>query len=336
MLLFDYNNKTYELDYFPITDIDQAIDLIETMLICNKINENVKIKAPSLSCNGDLDNSKLYDDALNGTKEVREFEDKVEKDTQAAGVDNPLAPIQPQQESIEVNGNELHESKKENSNKMKETYKYNIGDWVIIKDNDMKAQVNNIIYDASGNITLFTIVASNGIAYDLDELDEIKPDPLYLDNIPGRVINSQNLTVPRFAEFDIDPDTRLTRIAQNEKLPDDYHRDLNKNTVYVYILKDGRRLCEEPYVANFEDIQKSKKIIRVLDENNNIEEYDANKDLEFLEMPYAAVVDSNDKPVRSIQIDPKSYINAGMDDMVVCKVDGKMTKFPKSRIKILS
>jgi len=87
-------------------------------------------------------------------------------------------------------GNELHESKKETNEKMKETYEYNIGDWVIIKENDMKAQVNNIIYNADGDITLFTIIASNGIAYDLDSLDEIEPDPLYMDNVPGRVINS--------------------------------------------------------------------------------------------------------------------------------------------------
>jgi len=111
---------------------------------------------------------------------------------------------------------------------------------------------------------------------------------------------------------------------------------LNVNTVYVYVLKDGRKLCEQPYVANFEDIAKSKKIVRVIDESGNTKEYDVNKDLDFLDMPYAAVVDSDGKPVRSIQIDPKSYINAEETDLVICKVDGKITKFPKSRISILS
>jgi len=33
----------------------------------------------------------------------------------------------------------LQESKNETTEKMKETYEYNIGDWVIIKDTEMKA-----------------------------------------------------------------------------------------------------------------------------------------------------------------------------------------------------
>jgi len=95
MLLFDYNDNTAELDYFSISDIDDVKDLIDTLLLCSNMNENVKIKAPSLSCNGDLDDSKLYDDIMHGDKEQRDFEDKVEKETQLAGIDNPLAPMQP-------------------------------------------------------------------------------------------------------------------------------------------------------------------------------------------------------------------------------------------------
>jgi len=147
---------------------------------------------------------------------------------------------------------------------------------------------------------LFTILASNGIAYDLDSLDEIKPDPAYMDNIPGRVINSQNLTVPRLGMFDIDPDTRMPKPLTNDEIPEDCHRDLNGQGVFVYVLKDGRKLCELPFVASFEDIAKSKKIIRVMDESEAMHEYDVNKDIEFAEMPFAAVVDSNGKPIRSI------------------------------------
>jgi len=81
MLMFDYDNPTLPLDYFDITDIDSANDLIHTLLICNKMDENIKVKAPKLGCDGDRDDSKLYDDALHGTKEQRDFEDKVEKET---------------------------------------------------------------------------------------------------------------------------------------------------------------------------------------------------------------------------------------------------------------
>jgi len=88
-------------------------------------------------------------------------------------------------------------------------------DWVIIKENGMKAQVTNVVNDGDGNLKMLTIVASNGVCYDADP-DEIEPDPMYLINLPGSTINSTLLGVPRLATFDINPETRLTDKVNND------------------------------------------------------------------------------------------------------------------------
>lgn len=208
-------------------------------------------------------------------------------------------------------------------------------DWVIIKETGMKAQVVNVVNDDKGELTMLTILASNGTAYDVEDLSEIMPDPLYLENIPGRTINSQNLVVPRLGEFDIDPETRMTRPVKNEVLPKDWHKDLNGKTTPAYIVVEGQRISSMPVSALLEDVINSNKTIRVINEDGKSEEYDK-ENLEFVDMPYAVVVDSEGKPVRSIQIDPKSYIEAGPEDMVECLVDGKATEFPKKCIDVLS
>lgn len=151
-------------------------------------------------------------DITNGTKDRREFEKKVEKLSDEAGVMNPLIP-QPQQESVNVeDANNLSESviDKENIEII-----YEPMDWVIIKENGMKAQVTNVYNDGDGNLKMLTIVASNGVCYDADP-DEIEPDPMYLINLPGSPINSTLLSVPRLATFGINPKTKLTDNVNND------------------------------------------------------------------------------------------------------------------------
>lgn len=110
-------------------------------------------------------------------------------------------------------------------------------DWVIIKENGMKAQVYNVCNDGfTGKMTALTIIASDGRVYDC-EPDEIVPDPLYMDNIAGRVINSQPLSVPRLAKCDIDPNTRMTRKPENDKPVK--MADYNGPTVQVVIVAEG-------------------------------------------------------------------------------------------------
>ena len=196
-------------DYVNTSLLEDGYQLIDSLLL-----ERAKIKKPGLTTNGDIKLSQKMADITNGTKDRREFEKKVEKLSSEAGVDNPLAPLQqPQQESVEVEeANELSESviDKENIEII-----YEPMDWVIIKENGMKAQVTNVVNDGDGNLKMLTIVASNGVCYDADP-DEIEPDPMYLINLPGNTINSTLLGVPRLATFDINPETRLTDKVNND------------------------------------------------------------------------------------------------------------------------
>ena len=206
-------------------------------------------------------------------------------------------------------------------------------DWVIIKENGMKAQVYNVCNDGfTGKLTALTIIASDGRVYDCAP-DEIVPDPLYMDNIAGRVINSQPLSVPRLAECDIDPNTRMTRKPENDKPVK--MADYNGPTVQVVIVAEGQ-VIGGSHKALVEDIANSRKMIRVINEENEVEEYDALKDIQFKDYPYAVIVDGDGKPVRTIKIDPVSYINAGEDDMVRCVCGTNETEFPKRVIDVLS
>ena len=100
-------------------------------------------------------------------------------------------------------------------------------DWVIIKENGMKAQVTNVYNDGDGNLKMLTIVASNGVCYDADP-DEIEPDPMYLANLPGVTVNSTLLGVPRLATFDINPETKLTdKVNNDDPALEEKYKDFN-------------------------------------------------------------------------------------------------------------
>lgn len=333
-LIFDGDD---EMDYIDVNDVDAAKDLVNTIMLsidlkCLAVDENVKIKRPSLKTD-EFKDSKQADDILHGDAEKRKFEKDVEEESQKAGIDNPLAPAQ-QQESIKIlpNAHSLQESKVEDKN-LKLVYQPE--DWVIIKETGMRAQVINVVNNDKGELTMLTILASDGHAYDVEDLSEIEPDPLYLENVPGRTINSQNLNIPRMGEFDIDHETRMPRPLENEKLPKDWHRDLNGKTTPVFIVVEGQRLTSTPVSALMEDIANSNKTIRIINEDDSTTEYDKDN-IEFTDMPYAVIVDSEGKPVRSIQIDAKNYIETEEDGMVDCLVDGKITKFPKKCINVIS
>lgn len=316
-----YNILIEDKDYIVEGNKTAAKDLVDTLII-----ENAHIILPKFSCEGDIDNSKYIDDILHGTKEQQDFEKHVEIETQKAGVDNPLAPMNPQQESLQPTFDKaLLESIE---------FEYEPEDWVLIKQLDnMKAQVVDVVNDGEGNLKMLTVVASNGSIYDVDP-DEIEPDPIYLQNVPGCVVNSQNLVVPESGQFDIDPKTRMTKPAVNDK-PEEL-ADLNGKTIHVY-LKDKGTMGTTSYKALVSEIMESKKTLHVMNEDTlQVNEYDATNDLEFPEMPYAVLVDAEGKPRKPIQIDPLSYINAQDDEPVDCLIDGKMTQVTKTSIDVLS
>lgn len=350
-LKYDYTSDSLK-DYIDDSDTNGCIDLIITLCSCLGINltlaESIKVKRPSLSSKGDKEKSKQYDDILHGDKEKRDFEENVEKDTQKSGIDNPLAPSNPPAEEsqniIVKDAENISESSSINEKKNLEELEiiYEPEDWIIIKETGKKAQVNTVNNDGDGKFVFLTAVGPDG-SYTIEDLSEIEPDPMYLINYPGRVVNSQNLYVAEIPGADIDPETRLPKplpkepiIPKEEKGKKKEESVLDKLTVPVCVMVEGYKLNDVPFKAIVEDIKDSKKMIRVINEAGEIDEYDVEQNLEFQDMPYAVVVDSEGKPVRSIKIDPLSYINAEDDELVDCTCADKPTKFPKKVINILS
>ena len=206
-------------DYVNTSLLEDGYQLIDSLLL-----ERAKIRKPGLTTGGDIRKSQQRAEIMNGTKDRQEFEKKVERLADEAGVANPLVP-QPQQESVNIeDANELSESLIDKNNI---EIIYEPMDWVIIKENGMKAQVTNVVNDGDGNLKMLTIVASNGVCYDADP-DEIEPDPMYLANLPGVTVNSTLLDVPRLATFDINPETKLTdKVNNDDPALDEKYKDFN-------------------------------------------------------------------------------------------------------------
>ena len=206
-------------DYINTSLLEDGYQLIDSLLL-----ERAKIRKPGLTTGGDIRKSQKRAEIMNGTKDRQEFEKKVERLADEAGVANPLVP-QPQQESVNIeDANELSESLIDKNNI---EIIYEPMDWVIIKENGMKAQVTNVYNDGDGNLRMLTIVASNGVCYDADP-DEIEPDPMYLANLPGVTVNSTLLSIPRLATFDINPETRLTdKVNNDDPALEEKYKDFN-------------------------------------------------------------------------------------------------------------
>ena len=295
---------------FIITSIIQSLTDIDTIDESMEMLESCKIRRPKLSAGGDFEKSKLVDDILHGDKEKRDFEEKVEKETQKAGIDNPIAPAaQPEQE--------VYEPKLPNVHNLSEQYDitYEPMDKVIYKKE--KAQVISVSEDGEK----INILVKNGKTVEVKPKD-LEPDPEYMNDLS----NTPD-------QFDFDKNN-LTKSAQNEdpvKM-----KDLNGNkSVGCNIVVDGHRINVDECRAAINDIIDFKGTIRVLSETGEVQDYNR-ENIAFTERPYAVIVDNDGKPVRTIKVDPDSYIEANENDLVYCEVGQKLTRFPKDRIKILS
>ena len=295
---------------FIITSIIQSLTDIDTIDESMEMLESCKIRRPKLSAGGDFEKSKLVDDILHGDKEKRDFEEKVEKETQKAGIDNPIAPAaQPEQE--------VYEPKLPNVHNLSEQYDitYEPMDKVIYKKE--KAQVISVSEDGEK----INILVKNGKTVEVKPKD-LEPDPEYMNDLS----NTPD-------QFDFDKNN-LTKSAQNEdpvKM-----KDLNGNkSVGCNIVVDGHRINVDECRASLNDIIDFKGTIRVLSETGEVQDYNR-ENIAFTERPYAVIVDNDGKPVRTIKVDPDSYIEANENDLVYCEVGQKLTRFPKDRIKILS
>lgn len=316
MLTKDYATNE-DLSPISILSLDDCLFLVTSIIQSltglnisdnSTVNESCKIRKPRLTSGHDFEKSKFVDDILHGDKEKRDFEEKIEKDTLKAGIDNPLAPSQPQQE-------EAVQMRLPNAHSITESYDitYEPMDKVIYKE--IPCQVISVSDDGEK----ISILVS-GKTIDVKP-KEIKPDPLFFNEL----INTVD-------QFDFDKN-KLTKDATNEKLVK--MNDLNGKTVECNIIVDGHKVNMFECYASLTDIIASKKTIRVLLENGNVDEIDTTN-INFVEKPYAVIVDSEGKPVRSIKVDPMSYIDAQEDEMVNCEIADKATQFPKKIIKILS
>lgn len=110
----------------------------------------------------------------------------------------------------------------------------------------------------------------------------------------------------------------------------DYNNVKTVNVVFVsegYVYKRGKALLE--------DIANSSDDIRVINDEGSVEIDNVN-DMQFVDYPYAVIVDGDGKPVRTIRVNPTSYVNAGDDEEVDCICGEKHMTIPKKIINILS
>lgn len=99
-LLTDLLRNSYDeglLDCVSVDNFDDCVFTIHAILSslgvdANGIDETVKIAKAGLSAEGDFEKTKFVDDILYGDEERRDFEEKIEKETQKNGLENPLAP----------------------------------------------------------------------------------------------------------------------------------------------------------------------------------------------------------------------------------------------------
>jgi hypothetical protein len=287
--------------------------VLKTMItpIPDELLEHARIRRFGLSAGHNFENTKMADDILHGDKVQRDFEDKVEKDTQEAGVDNPLAPMQAQEEAFVPVLPNAHRKMTISEMKAKYDITYEPNDKVIYKKE--KASIISIDEkDGTANI-----IGKEGKQMTVNVKD-LEPDPEYLNDLE---------VLP-----DEQPDN-IDKPLKNEE--PQQMKDLNKKNVECNIIMDKQKVNMTPCLVPVEEIKESKSVLTVINEDGVSAEYNVDN-IEFKELPYAVVVNAEGEPIRKIRIDPTSYINAEDNDMVKCYAADKEVEYPKKAINILS
>lgn len=280
------------------------------------VNENVKIKRhTSISADNELKNSKLADEAKNGTKDQNDFDDEVEAIQKADGITGALDPKQ--EESVKPtlpNVHLLHESQ-QIEYEVEDPVIYDGQTWYVFGVIDNLETGQELRITREGHTR--TVPAK-----------KVKPDPKLLQQ-----------TLIEIDQFDLDDKTRLNKKPENEKPVK--MEDLNEQTMFCNIKFDNaileHTITGERFKANVKDILEEADPVRVYigDDIQEIPKQDVFIDTE--DWPYAVVVGTDDEPVRKIKIDPIAYIDAKEEnDLVRCMIGDKETVLPKRVIKILS
>lgn len=271
---------------------------ISITLVGEDINENLKIrKKKGISTDFDDADSVFIDEVTNGSKQEKDNEKEIEIAKEKNEGFKPKLP------NFHVNVNE--------------SVSKEIHPMDVVMFNNEKAVVQSCKGDAC-------VILQNGITI------EVKKSQL-------RKFGEADLNVPDQFKFDKNNLTTDLDTAPAGKL-----RDLNKDKVKCNIVMDGCRLNLGECYAAFADLSDSKKSqVKVVNESGDEEVYDK-ENVEILpvpsdEWPYAVLVSGeDDEPSRKILVDPKSYLEASDSEMVNCIVAGKLSRIPKSKIRILS
>ena len=145
--------------------------------------------------------------------------------------------------------------------------------------------------------------------------------------------------------MDINPETRLTDKVENDKT--DYSKDyadLNGRFIFGHIVQDGHQLTIDPVRISLEDISESRRVVRMINEDNLLTEVPIeNVKVDEPDWTWAVIVmddkdmTGDDEPLRKIKVDPVSFVEADAETgLVDVLLNGQKTKMMKRHIRILS
>lgn len=295
-----------------MSHIDDCMFMIESviksMFNYSTVNENCKIiKHTKIQTDNDVDKSMIAKEAKYGTKEENDFKQELEDKQKKDGTIGALDP-QGQEESVEVkpklpNVNLLTEKKIE--------VIYEVNDKVIYKD----AYWDIYAIDEFDGDKQRLHITREGVTEEVLAKD-VEPDPEALNNL----------------EID---DMEFNNLETNDNITN--LKDLNKKTVECNIVVDGYKLNVNPMKVKLSDIVESNLYLDVEGDDETTDKMHVNSlQFDMENWPYAVLANEDDEPLRKIKVNPTSYINAGEDDMVEVLVADKLSKLPKSSIRILS
>lgn len=322
----EYAKVTEPLTCYSIQNVDDCMFIISAIfsslvgnpcdVVAESLNENCKIRrSTKIDTDNDINNSKLANDAKYGTEEDNKFKQEVEDKQKADGT---IGALDPQQEE-----NASYKPALPNVNLISEgaEIEYEVNDKVIFDGKTWH------VFSASGIVggkqTLRLTCA--GQVIDVDS-SKVKPDPEQLKDIEN---------TPDQFEFD---KNNLNKSPQNEKPTK--MADLNGPTVECNIVVDSH-IVSGAMSASVKDLLEGEDQIRVYtDGDDGYTETTYNRENVMVtpeNWPFAVIADTDGKPLRSIQINPTSFIEAKEDtDLVDCLVGGKETQLPKHCISIIT
>ncbi len=236
-----------------------------------------------------------------------------------------------------------------------DSYIWEPGDYVIFRhfEDDMwieyTGQISDVIDDIE-NGQLITIICAGHTVSNVLPID-VRPD-MRIKVQRNRFSNS--FDEPRYASRDrmgINPETRLTDNVENddvEKYVNDYKNFNNeRNHVYGFVTHDGQPVILESIPFSLKDFADSKRMIRALNEDEELIEVPVEDiAVDSSEWPWAVIVSDNNDPVdeneplRKIRVNPVSYVEAneesdGADGLVEIVLNGVETKMMKKFIKLI-